>query len=67
MPAATLTVKLHNGQTLYFTAGPVIGDAAHRVDLLRDAIENSSEFRSVDLDGQDRSFNGSDVAHYALT
>ncbi|QCB27338.1 hypothetical protein [Corynebacterium endometrii] len=66
MTAATLTVKLRNGQTLYFTAGPVIGDAAHRVDLLREAIENDSLFTSVDLDGTEHSFQGSEVAHYAL-
>lgn len=66
MSAATLTVKLRNGQTLYFTAGAVIGDAAHRVDLLREAIENDSLFTSVDLDGTGHSFQGSEVAHYAL-
>lgn len=61
-----LTVKLKDGQVFYFNAGPVVGDPATRVDLLRDAIDNGTVFRSPDIHGEMRSFNGADVANYDL-
>ena len=66
MSYETLTVNLKNGKTHYFPAGAVIGDSSARLDLLREAIENSSEFRSVDSDGYEQVFNGADVERYTM-
>ena len=66
MSYETLTVNLKNGKTHYFPAGAVIGDSSARLDLLREAIENSSDFRSVDSDGYEQVFNGADVERYAM-
>ena len=66
MSYETLTVNLKNGKTHYFPAGAVIGDSSARLDLLREAIENSSDFRSVDSDGYEQVFNGTDVERYTM-
>ena len=66
MSYETLTVNLKNGKTHYFPAGAVIGDSSARLDLLREAIENSSDFRSVDSDGYEQVFNGADVERYTM-
>lgn len=60
----SLTVRLHGGVTYYFPAGAVLGDDSARVELLRDAIENETNFVSIDVDGIERSFNGSAVERY---
>ena len=66
MSYETLTVNLKNGKTHYFPAGAVIGDSSARLDLLREAIENSSDFRSLDSDGYEQVFNGADVERYTM-
>ncbi|MFH0412676.1 hypothetical protein ACG98H_11380 [Corynebacterium sp. L4756] len=66
MSYETITINLKNGETFYFPVGAVIGDSSARVDLLREAIENSSDFRSVDVDGNEQVFNGADVERYTL-
>lgn len=66
MSYETLTVNLKNGDTHYFPVGAVIGDSSPRLDLLREAIENSSDFRSLDTDGYEQVFNGSDVERYNI-
>lgn len=66
MPVADLTVKLNDGRTLYFVAGAVVGDSTPRIDLLRDAIESDGIFSSVDKDGVQHTFHGSEVKHYHL-
>lgn len=67
MSFESLTVKLNNGATYYFPAGSVYGDPGDRVEMLRFAIENGTDFSSVDSDGHDRSFNGYEVANYHLS
>ena len=66
MPIEVLTVKLNDGSVYYFNAGPTVGDPASRVDLPRDAIDNTTLFSSPDQNGQIREFNGADVANYHL-
>ena len=66
MSYETLTVNLKNGKTHYFPAGAVIGDSSARLDLLREAIETSSDFRSLDSDGYEQVFNGADVERYTM-
>lgn len=66
MSYETLTVNLKNGETHYFPVGAVIGDSSPRVDLLREAIENSSDFRSLDSDGYEQVFNGTEVERYHM-
>ncbi|HJG42700.1 hypothetical protein ACEE90_00655 [Corynebacterium phoceense] len=67
MAIEALTVTLNNGDVLYFDAGAVVDDPVARVDLLRDAIDSGSLFRSVDTHGTQREFNGTDVASYFLS
>lgn len=67
MAIEVLTVKLNDGSVFYFNAGAAVGDPASRVDLLREAIDNVSVFRSVDQSGELREFNGTDVANYHLS
>ncbi|ERS43166.1 MULTISPECIES: hypothetical protein [Corynebacterium] len=62
----SLTVKLKDGSTYYFPAGPVTDDPSPRVDNLRFAIDNGATFRSVDESGEMREFNGADVHNYHL-
>ncbi|MBK4138049.1 hypothetical protein GWO53_02125 [Corynebacterium macginleyi] len=66
MSFESLTVKLKDGSTYYFPAGPVTGDPSPRVDNLRFAIDNGTTFRSVDESGEMREFNGADVHNYHL-
>ncbi|WP_293767783.1 hypothetical protein [uncultured Corynebacterium sp.] len=66
MAYESLTVKLEGGDVFYFNAGAVLGDSTNRLDLLRDAIDNSSTFRSPDIHGDIREFNGHEVANYFL-
>ena len=51
MGSGKLTVKLKDGQTYYFDAGSVVGEPLNRIDMLRYAIENGTDFRSVDQSG----------------
>ncbi|APT85778.1 MULTISPECIES: hypothetical protein [Corynebacterium] len=67
MSFESLIVKLKDGTTCYFAAGSVVGDPSQRVDNLRFAIENGTQFKSVDESGVEREFNGYDVANYHLT
>ena len=62
MSYETLTVNLKHGETHYFP----VGDSSPRVDLLREAIENSSDFRSLDSEGYEQVFNGADVERYHM-
>ncbi|AKE38021.1 Hypothetical Protein NG00_00022 [Corynebacterium camporealensis] len=66
MSFETLIVKLKEGSTFYFPAGSVSEDPSNRVDNLRFAIDNGTDFNSVDESGVERSFNGYDVANYHL-
>ncbi len=66
MAIEDLTVKLRDGSVYYFRAGAIMGDPLNRVDLLRDAIDDASLFRSPDVNGELREFNGADVANYYL-
>lgn len=66
MSFESLIVKLKGGDTFYFPAGAVAGDPSSRVDNLRFAIENGTQFNSVDDFGVDREFNGYDVDNYHL-
>ena len=66
MSIESLTVKLTNGETFYFSAGPIVGDPSNRVENLRFAIENDTVFRSVDESGVAREFAGHEVANYHL-
>ncbi|HIX79580.1 MAG TPA: hypothetical protein H9978_06570 [Candidatus Corynebacterium faecipullorum] len=66
MSFESLIVKLKSGDTFYFPAGAVSGDPSTRVDNLRFAIENGTQFSSVDDYGVNREFNGYDVENYHL-
>ena len=48
MSFESLIVKLKGGDTFYFPAGAVAGDPSSRVNNLRYAIENGTQFSSVD-------------------
>ncbi len=61
-----LTVKLKDGSTLYFHAGAALGDNHTRVDLLREAIDTASEFRSVDVYGNEQVIDPANIEHYFL-
>ena len=67
MSFESLIVKLKGGDTFYFPAGAVAGDQSSRLDNLRFAIENGTQFSSVDDYGVDREFNGYDVDNYHLS
>ena len=66
MSFESLTVKLNDGRTLYFPAGPDVGDNTDRVELLRECIDNGTDFISVDNNGEKHQFNGYDVVNYHL-
>lgn len=66
MGSGKLTVKLKDGQTYYFDAGSVVGEPLNRIDMLRYAIENGTDFRSVDQSGVEREFHGYNIANYHL-
>ncbi|APT91596.1 peptide ABC transporter [Corynebacterium phocae] len=66
MALERLTVKLHDGAVFYFNAGAALGDPSSRLDLLRDAVDTDSLFRSPDINGNMRQFLGSEVSNYHL-
>ena len=44
----------------------MVGEPLNRIDMLRYAIENGTDFRSVDQSGVEREFHGYDIANYHL-